>query len=1043
MKAAWLFAFVFSFLFPSIASALDGTRRPTQHMHDAWNENEGLPQNSVKAIAQTPNDGFLWLGTEEGLVRFDGATFRTFDKTNATGRTTNVVNALAVDNFGRLVILGGKDGVCTFDEPKFSCTALEGDANAVITAGPNVFVATSRGLYTREGNGYTRNAVLGDANVRSVGYGPGDRIVAVVKDRGVVIVQHGAAKTLELSLRPDEITGVFRLKDNTTWLATTKGPYILDQEKLVVPSFGDRPEKPIRFIGDDSDGNVWISVFDDGLFRTRGTSWVKVPLGTTQPAERLDAFFEDDEKNVWIGSRLSGLHRLRDGAFVPWGIAEGITHGFVSAVLAGHDDDVLIATGNGGLFVLRDDRLLHLGKKDGLPTDQIVSLAKGKNGTYLVGTRAGLARVITVEPPKVVADPAFKDEHVTAILERANDELYVATLTGLGQISITRNGATEILPNGFMDYIVTFLEARDGTIWMGQGSGLARLKDGKREVPFLHELRETSVSSLAEREDGTILVGTSDAGLWVIKDNAIKHVFRRQQGLYDDTVHAIVEGDGKLWMLCNKGVYTMNVADLGARSIVSTSYGRESGMRSREGNGGSPAGTQDAHGRIWFATMLGAAMVDPKKLSEPPPPRMPIIDSARVAGRAIPHPTFVSLPIDARALEVTLASPSLADPERTTFELRIGEGPWTPISGRVASFPSFTPGAHKIEVRAKNAEGKTSDIAGLYVDVPPRFTETSLFRAGAAILAGGVVVALGLMRLRASERARRRLEAIVAERTRELASRNEELERALENLKKAETDLVRAERMASVATLVRGIAHELNNPLGFVTGNIVPLRRYAEFLLTAVKEVGEGKKQLADVRLNERRDLAFVQRDLDKLLTDMEEGGRRAKLIVGDLQNLTAGPDGGRALAPVDLARVVEQSVRLLGPAKPDGVTIRVNAEPAPPITARAGEIEQAVVNLVDNALRAIGKNEGTITIGVRADGDARIVSVEDDGPGMPEEVRVRATEPFFTTRAAGEGSGLGLAIVQRIAEHHGGALTIESTPGEGTRVELRVRNVT
>jgi hypothetical protein len=130
LKAIWVVALFLVLLFPSVARALDGTRLPTQHMHDAWNENDGLPQNSVKSIVQTPNDGFLWLATEEGLVRFDGTTFRTFDKTSTTGRTTNVVQALAVDNYGRLVILAGKDGVCTFDEPKFSCTALGGDMNA-------------------------------------------------------------------------------------------------------------------------------------------------------------------------------------------------------------------------------------------------------------------------------------------------------------------------------------------------------------------------------------------------------------------------------------------------------------------------------------------------------------------------------------------------------------------------------------------------------------------------------------------------------------------------------------------------------------------------------------------------------------------------------------------------------------------------------------------------------------------------------------------------------------------------------------------------
>jgi signal transduction histidine kinase len=395
-------------------------------------------------------------------------------------------------------------------------------------------------------------------------------------------------------------------------------------------------------------------------------------------------------------------------------------------------------------------------------------------------------------------------------------------------------------------------------------------------------------------------------------------------------------------------------------------------------------------------------------------------------------------------------SPRL-DGGATTFEVRIAgaaDAAWHATSGRSASFASFAPGTYTLEIRARDAAGRTADVARVVVDVPPRFVETTAFRVLAAAIAASLVLAFGLLRLRAVERARRTLARTVDERTRELASRNadleartRELDAALADLKRAETDLVRAERMASVATLVRGIAHELNNPLGFVAGNVAPLRRYAEFLVRAVHDVASGGARLEEVRLSPRKDLAFVERDLDKLLADMEEGARRAKLIVADLQSLTS-PLGaaGRTIERVDVARVVAQSVRLLAPSKPAGVTVTVDAPPCEPICARAGEIEQAVVVLVDNALRAVGA-AGTIGVRLSAIGAARIIEVEDDGPGMTEEVRRRAVEPFFTTRPAGEGSGLGLAIAAGVAEHHRGALEIDSAPGRGTRVRLTVRD--
>jgi len=243
--------------------------------------------------------------------------------------------------------------------------------------------------------------------------------------------------------------------------------------------------------------------------------------------------------------------------------------------------------------------------------------------------------------------------------------------------------------------------------------------------------------------------------------------------------------------------------------------------------------------------------------------------------------------------------------------------------------------------------------------------------------------------------------------------------------------------MASVATLVRGIAHELNNPLSFVSGNIGPLRRYADFLARAVREVAEQGKKVSELRFGKNKDLAFVERDLGKLLDDVEEGAKRARLIVGDLQSLTGGPS--RTVEPVDLAKVIAQSVRLLAESKPDAVKIEVDAAACEPLLARAGEMEQAVVNLVDNAIRAVGER-GTVAVSLRAEDDARVIVVRDDGSGMTESVRTRATEPFFTTRPAGEGSGLGLAIVATIAEHHDGKVVIASVPGKGTTVTLTVR---
>jgi signal transduction histidine kinase len=275
----------------------------------------------------------------------------------------------------------------------------------------------------------------------------------------------------------------------------------------------------------------------------------------------------------------------------------------------------------------------------------------------------------------------------------------------------------------------------------------------------------------------------------------------------------------------------------------------------------------------------------------------------------------------------------------------------------------------------------------------------------------------------------------------DLRERGAQLATTLAALQTAQADLVRSERMASVAVLVKGIAHELNNPINYIAGNVAPLQRYCEFLTRAAIALSDGRPRSPEelfrlTHLTERKDLAFVVDDLARLAADIGEGARRAHLIISDLQGLTSAAQ--RGVERVDLGRVVRQTIALLEPSVRPGVTLAADLSSSPILAARAGQLEQVLVNLTDNALRAVG-DRGEVRISVAANDGHAIVRVVDDGPGMSDEVRRQAFEPFFTTRAAGEGSGLGLAIVASIVRAHHGTVTLESAAGKGTRVELRL----
>jgi two-component system NtrC family sensor kinase len=265
---------------------------------------------------------------------------------------------------------------------------------------------------------------------------------------------------------------------------------------------------------------------------------------------------------------------------------------------------------------------------------------------------------------------------------------------------------------------------------------------------------------------------------------------------------------------------------------------------------------------------------------------------------------------------------------------------------------------------------------------------------------------------------------------------------ALECLKSAQSELIRSERMASVATLVKGIAHELNNPINVVAGNMAPLARYSAFLVRVATQLASGRPHSAEelqrlTQLAERKDLAFVARDLTRLTSDIDDGARRALLIIRDLQSLTWAVE--RGLEEVDLERVVHGTVAALQSRVPARVQINTYVERVTGLRTRAGQLDQVLINLLDNALRAVSEVGTTVAIDVRAEAGQMVLSVTDDGVGMTADVRAQALEPFFSTRGAGEGSGLGLAIVASIVRGHAGALTLESEVGAGTRVEIRL----
>lgn len=273
--------------------------------------------------------------------------------------------------------------------------------------------------------------------------------------------------------------------------------------------------------------------------------------------------------------------------------------------------------------------------------------------------------------------------------------------------------------------------------------------------------------------------------------------------------------------------------------------------------------------------------------------------------------------------------------------------------------------------------------------------------------------------------------------------RTDELEQALRNLQNTQSQLVSQEKMASLGQLTAGIAHEINNPINFVSSNIMPLKRDIADIMeviefyreTGMAEFNEDSKKKA-MDLEEDLELDYVLDEVDQLLKGMEEGAKRTVEIVKGLRLFSRVDE--QDVKKVDIHDGINSTIILLNSSIPGKIRIVREFGELPLVECLAGKINQVFMNIINNAVHALSDNLDTIsdpkiTLRTKSTGDQVVVEIEDNGPGMPESVKQRIFEPFFTTKAVGKGTGLGLSIVYSIIENHKGTLEVKSEEGQGT----------
>ncbi|MFY0564635.1 two-component regulator propeller domain-containing protein [Archangium lansingense] len=1028
------------------AMALAPDKAPRQFPHRAWQTADGLPQNSVLSLAQTP-DGYLWGGTWEGLVRFDGVRFSVFNKTNTPAFQGRNIHDLAVSPDGTLWI-GLEKGLVRMREGVFqpvvppSGTVLDHPQQLLATRDGSLWIVTAEDGLTRlsEGRFRTWKKANGLASDEPLALAEDAAGGLWVSSTGGLQRWDGSAWTAPLPFEdgPQEAARMLAVdRKGTLWAGTEQGMVYRLQKGVMrrVPE-ASLAGAPISAMLVDREGSLWVGSLGHGVRRVVGGRVTVLEEAHPLAHSVVSDLLEDAEGNLWIGTEARGLHRLQDAPFTPYGPPEGLAHEMVLAIHEARDGALWFATVGGGVSRMQEGRVTSWSTGDGLILDRVRAIAETPDGSLWFGTRGGISRWRAGAFTSFGAAEGLGDSRAFLLAVDAAGTLWVGTPTGLFRWRGER--FEPYSPRGGLpgQDLTLLRPSAAGGLWVGtRGGSLVHLLDDQTTV-LASEAQplDGKVLALHEEADGTLWIASGE-GIYRWRKGQLRR-FTSDEGLFDERAFQLLSDErGHLWMSGNKGIFRVPLAELeevaaGKRArVTSRVYGTEDGMRSEECNGlGAPAGLRTRDGRLWFPTIRGAVVYTPEqeRTRTPPPPAR--IEELRVDGRLVPRSEWGHIPAGDGRLELQFTSAGLRAPRRLRFRYQLEGIDAEPVEAgaqRVASYTRLPPGNYRFRVEAEYEDGGGA-APGVEVTfyLQPRFHQTLTFRV-ACVLVAVLGVAGGVwLRLQRARQRERELQAHVDLRTAELASLNEDLEDRLQELQATRERLVHAEKMAAVGTLAAGVGHELNNPLAFVISNV-------HYVATEVRDMaarGEERERWAEV---------------EQAISEALQGTERMRRIIQDLKTFSRVEPERDQLVEVHAA--LDLALSIAAAEVRHRARVVKDYGPVPAVLGDETRLGQVFLNLLINAAQAIPEGQaGQHEIRVTTSQDEQgwvVVSVSDTGTGIPPEVLSRIFEPFFTTKPVGVGTGLGLSICHSYVQAMGGDIRVRSEVGRGTTFEVVLRS--
>jgi PAS domain S-box-containing protein len=1080
---------------------------------------DGLHNLVITSIVQD-GDGLLWLGTEDGVYRFDGERFAHFSVEDGLVSSLTSVVALAPDG---QVCVGSRLGLACWNGKRFSQDRIRGMPPVYIRAlasyGGRLWVGTeTAGLYTQSAGGdlapapgwpagsNTVQALWVDADglvagsgasvVTSTGDGvwrdigsvglADERVTSVLRDRKgglwigtqdhLWLLPRGAARAVDLR---EGLPSGFEAGAGATAMAigprdevlvsTDDGIAYRDHGRWrVIDRRSGMPPAAIRTLFVDREGSVWIG--GAGLYQLRGRGVIEFyNAAGGLPGDTVWSYRRDTAGALWVGTN----HCLAHVVAGQWVCMRGTEGRIVRAFLFPPQGGVFIGGGPSDLLYIGLDGVpIKLGNFERSPGHNILSLALGPDGALWIGTRAGLFRL-----PRAVPGPLERIE----IPGIPGDARFAALTVVDGEIW------TAAAPGSMLMF--------DHGVWQSFGAA-----DGFHAAPM---------TFVMQRADGRFCAAYTEAiGLTCFRYDGhtvteLEHI-GRAQGLTSGMVYSIGEDpEHRLWVGTGDGVDVVTPRGVDHFDETDGLAGNDTAAM---------AFLVEPDGSLWLGSTGGATHVFAQYYSGPPPPPHTAVLDGRLGDRSIRDASgalsALQVPHDRNALTLELAASSILDAKRVEYQVRMApmDADWSTTRQRQARYPGLLPGAHSFEVRARVGAGAWGPVTVLPFTILQGWWRTGWFFA-AIVLAGLAAIASGftwrqrtMLRRRTrqlNERSDTSFRAVIdlmpdliavyrdrvlvygnraccrflgvdpatvrwgelnvaswihpddrkqaaglfiqvgalqpqhssdvlemrirggdgSWRTCEVSGIRVEIGSAMTVIasgrditerKRLRAKLLVADRMASLGTLAAGIAHEINNPLAYVTGNL---------------------EVMAETLESSEPPTVAEREALTSAISDARDGAERVRKIVHGLRAFTRTETELRR--PLLVASLLDSAIRMTSNEVRHRAQLVCELGTTPLVVADDGRLTQVFINLLLNAAHAIpeGRSDANrITVRTRTDDRGRaVIEVEDTGKGIAPEAQARVFDPFFTTKDVGEGTGLGLSICHGIVSGLGGQISIES----------------